>query len=212
MACPRCAQIGKEPQIYIYAKDGRWQRLEICKHRTRRLWRETTLTRKPTPHNERRTYTAEMDAFIMLHYPKRRLRQQLIEKLVVAFEEKFGIVMSRGRIYGRYYRNRKRAEKARLANASTSPKPSTSEVHGASVMRECSTCGRWRPDQDAMPLEEAVVWALCDFEHQPTIDTCPNNRRGDHRPARCSGAAVAVASSLSVRAICEEVNSGKDQT
>lgn len=122
MACPRCTQAGKEPKVYYYEKGGRWQRLETCQHRTRRLWRDTPLRRKPTLHKDRRKYTQEMDDFIRLHYPKlRRTGRKIVEKVAKAFEDKFGIEMTRGRIYGRYYRLRKNAAKHRQQSSTGVP-------------------------------------------------------------------------------------------
>jgi hypothetical protein len=106
MACQKCKQAGKAPKVMLYAKDGRWQRVEVCKHHVRRLWRLTPIRRKPTTAERRRSYTPEQDAFLLGNYDTRKQSygQGVNQRMQQTFIARFGIDVSLSALIGRYHR------------------------------------------------------------------------------------------------------------
>jgi hypothetical protein len=104
MECARCKAIGKQPKTYHYARNGRWRTIEKCPHQ-RQETRKGQVKRKRGP---KINYTDEMDAFLLLHYPrdKRRYRRNahIMDKMRDDFEGKFGLVLSKGQLIGRWHR------------------------------------------------------------------------------------------------------------
>jgi hypothetical protein len=115
MACQKCKKAGKEPKVMVYAKDGRWQRIEVCRHRVRRMWRQSAIRRKPTPGERRRVYTAEQDAFLLRNYDTRKQSYGLgvNQRMWRTFVELFEVDVSLNALIGRYHRLRQRAERTR---------------------------------------------------------------------------------------------------
>jgi hypothetical protein len=124
MACEKCRQIGQETKIYRYAaEDGRWRKIETCKHKTRRVWLETDITRKPCP-GPRRVYTREQDVFILLHYKaghdhKQHGTQQML-KMAKAFQSRFHTHTTTNMLIGRYHRIKDYADEL-LADVRATP-------------------------------------------------------------------------------------------
>jgi hypothetical protein len=120
MGCQKCTQLGVEPKIYRYAKGFRWERIEVCKHRTRRYIAQTARTCKLT--RSRHGYSVEMDNFILLNYPRKKQRgRRVMERMAQAFEERFGLKVTKGQIIGRYHRLRRLALKAMRPDARAVP-------------------------------------------------------------------------------------------
>jgi hypothetical protein len=115
MACQKCKRAGKEPQVIIYERDSRWQRMEVCAHHVRRLWRETPIRRRPTPIERRRVYTPEQDAFILRNYDTRKQSygQGVNQRMQRAFVARFGVDASLSALIGRYHRLTKATANAR---------------------------------------------------------------------------------------------------
>jgi hypothetical protein len=109
MGCVKCRQIGKAPKVYRYAApDGRWRKVETCKHRTRRLWLKTEITRKPVI-GPRRVYTKDQDCFILAHYKAGhagKKRASEMQWLSDAFAARFGVTSTPNMIIGRFNRLR----------------------------------------------------------------------------------------------------------
>jgi hypothetical protein len=108
MACEKCRQAGQETKVFRYAaEDGRWRKIETCKHRTRRVWLETSIVRKSSG-QPRRTYTLEQDRFILTYYKAGHDHKQhgmcAMQKMAERFSELFKIPTTANMLIGRYHR------------------------------------------------------------------------------------------------------------